>query len=578
MDKFINENNSVKVVDEDFENKDIFEDLKSKEEDRGSVLVKKIYDKELGKEKIDRISLKDRKYKNKDIIQSYIITTAGYSFSSYEKHILLRIIDCFQYLLEGEKLDKNFSVKENLHGDITITLPLSSLLLNRKDTNHAQVKNALYSLLGKRIKFESDKEWEASTLIVAPKIIKYNRTVTFNLHPIIYEALLDFSKGYRKYELETAISFKSVYAIRFYEFFSGQTASLTYSIEILKSMFGLQNKYKDVYLFVNRVIKPAKKELDLKAPFSFTYQLEYEKKRTNPHGGRKKVIGITFNPIYHPKNRDSTLAIKDKSRNFELLDLLYPDEIKIFMSLGFSEHELKVKYKDLLQDINLARKHGVIIITFSIIEYAQKAKNLKIYVIRTLRKKIKIWKESLLDKNHDSMITLGYERECINKDERASVYSFLKNHLGLNGEYLSDCMEYVMERGSKGYLNRLVSTYIDKEGKIDEKKVLMYIKNEFSKSRFLSKIVSKKQLNLKFSTDRKAVENNDSIDDIKIISDMDRKNNIDSNFVRKQMKNGWRKIVVSKLNFREKILYYIKFGSTIYLKKKAKELGLKILM
>jgi len=37
---------------------------------------------------------------------------------------------------------------------------------------------------------------------------------------------MNFAKGYRKYELQTAMEFESVYAMRFYELLSGQKTPL----------------------------------------------------------------------------------------------------------------------------------------------------------------------------------------------------------------------------------------------------------------------------------------------------------------------------------------------------------------
>jgi len=42
---------------------------------------------------------------NKDVIQSYILTTAKYDFSVYEKRILYRLVELNQHLLEGRKLN-----------------------------------------------------------------------------------------------------------------------------------------------------------------------------------------------------------------------------------------------------------------------------------------------------------------------------------------------------------------------------------------------------------------------------------------------------------------------------------------
>lgn len=49
---------------------------------------------------------------NKDVIQSYILTTARYNYSVPEKRILYRMIEAFQFLLNGEKLEGKVKVSK----------------------------------------------------------------------------------------------------------------------------------------------------------------------------------------------------------------------------------------------------------------------------------------------------------------------------------------------------------------------------------------------------------------------------------------------------------------------------------
>ena len=45
------------------------------------------------------------KINNKEVLQSYILTTAKYDYSVYEKRILYRIIEQLQSLIEGKELN-----------------------------------------------------------------------------------------------------------------------------------------------------------------------------------------------------------------------------------------------------------------------------------------------------------------------------------------------------------------------------------------------------------------------------------------------------------------------------------------
>lgn len=64
---------------------------------------------------------------------------------------------------------------------------------------------------------------------------------TFRVSPEVWKLILDFTKGYRKYELKTTMQFKSVYSMRFYELLSGQKAPLSFSLEELKKMLKLDD-------------------------------------------------------------------------------------------------------------------------------------------------------------------------------------------------------------------------------------------------------------------------------------------------------------------------------------------------
>ncbi|GMO37988.1 MAG: hypothetical protein Pg6B_10090 [Candidatus Azobacteroides pseudotrichonymphae] len=394
---------------------------------------------------------------NKDVIQSYILTTARYDFSVYEKRILYRIVECFQSELEGQKLDNNFSIKRKLNGDVDIVIPISSLLLDTEDENYIRIKRAFLLLESKRFVYEESRVWKVIRLIVKPEINKYSRIVKFRLHHEVHKALLDFSKGYRKYELKTAITFQSVYSMRFYELLSGQKKPLTYSIEDLKAMFKLEKKYKDVGVFRSRVIDPAQRELDLKSPYSFTYKLEYENERKRV--GRKKVVAITFTPVYRSENRNSILEYKDLCRTVVLSDVLLPEEQHFFVSLGFTEHELKSKYYNLLIDIEKARRQGRILITSVLLDYAKTKKNPKTYALKALRNEIRGWKEELSKQNQDKLSKqLQQDVKTFHQDKQ-SIHYFLKDYLGFSGEELNKAFEYVLTHGEHDCLEELICSY-----------------------------------------------------------------------------------------------------------------------
>lgn len=253
------------------------------------------------------------KINNKDIIQSYILTTAKYDYTVYEKRILYRLVEIFQSITKGQKLNRNIYITKDIFDISTVTIPVNHFLNGEQDKNHIRVKAAIENLENKKFIYEDDKTWEIIRIISEPKITKYNESVTFRINPKIVEAFANFSKGFRRIELETAMKFESVYAMRFYELLNEQKKPINYTIEDLKIMFQIEKKYKLTADFIKKVIDTAKKELTEKAPYTFDYQAI----KTG-----RKITSIRFYPISQPNKRDKSIEErklkKQVSPNWEL--------------------------------------------------------------------------------------------------------------------------------------------------------------------------------------------------------------------------------------------------------------------
>ena len=305
------------------------------------------------------------KIQNKDLIQSYILTTARYNFSAYEKRILYRIIEVLQAQVKGLKLNYKYSIQENILEDRDFILPVSCFLKDEKDKNYDEVRKALRALNNKTIEYEDDKIWELFNLIERPKFHKYESYVKIRLAPEIFQAFLDFSKGYRKYELEVTFKFDSVYSMRIYELISGKTEPIIYEIDDLKKMFGVENKYKNRPSdFIKYVITPAQKELTKAAPYSF----QFETIKTG-----RSFTHIKFKPFYIPKNRDPKLEQKNLSQqtsmrwDMDIETIQYLKDTFSFTDKGLKNNRETLKqavqheeFKDWCSEINgMVRKFEI---------------------------------------------------------------------------------------------------------------------------------------------------------------------------------------------------------------------------
>ena len=331
------------------------------------------------------------KIQNKEIIQSYILTTAKYDFSVYEKRILYRIIELNQNLIEGKKLNEKYIVDSNNQGDITYTLPISLFLKDDDKSNHKEVKKALENLKKKELTYEDDKIWASLSIIANPKIMKYSEKVTFTIDKMINDALINFSKGFKKYELKVAMEFESTYSMRFYELFSHQKTPINYSIDDLKEMFKVSDKYKLTANFINKVIVPAKKELDKSSPYTFSY----DQIKTG-----RKITGIRFIPIHQPQFEDD--EIKKQRLNKQISNRWFiPKNVEDYLKYNFdyTDNELKNNLNLFENLYNNLSEESLLDFLSELREPSAYATNRKAFIIGALKKKMEqIVEEKYLNK------------------------------------------------------------------------------------------------------------------------------------------------------------------------------------
>ncbi len=314
---------------------------------------------------------------NKELVQSYVVTTAKYDFSIDEKRILYRIIECLQANVGGLKLKYKYSIQKDLLGDYEFTIPIRAFLKDPNSKNYEPIKKALTSLRNKSFEYEDDVMWTVYGIIEKPIINKYDTDVKITITPLLMDAFMNFAKGYRKYELKIAMEFKSVYAMRFYELFSGQKDPITHTIQALKEMFKIENKYKRVDRFIEQVINVAQKELKEKSPYYFEYKI-------NKQG--RKYYSITFIPKYNPEKRDETLERHELQKQLSLSWDLPKQAIDYLKNnFDFTTQEIKNNI-DVFKEYNL--KADIIEKLAYLKKYCRDKSEPKGYIISSLKKEL----------------------------------------------------------------------------------------------------------------------------------------------------------------------------------------------
>lgn len=318
---------------------------------------------------------------NKDIMQSYIMTVAKHDFTIYEQRVLLTLVDMAQCEVKGLTFVGGKDcrkIEHDLFDYTTVTIPISSILASETDKNHKKAKDALVRLSQKYLIFENDEVWEKINFVLSPKIQKRKSTFTFMIEPKIWDCILDFTKGFRRFELTTAMKFQSQYSVRFYELISEQKGFLKYSIDTLKEMFQVKDKYKKINDFKKKVLDVAQKELNEKSPWTFDYEL----KKTG-----RKITTIMLYPKYQPHNRDMELEKRALQKQVSPSWELKKEDLE-YLKLNY-----KFSTKEIKQHIDLFKKasESIDFIGFlsKIKPRANRANNPKGYLINSIKKELK---------------------------------------------------------------------------------------------------------------------------------------------------------------------------------------------
>ena len=266
-----------------------------------------------------------------ELIQSYKLTVSAINAATEEagrfaQRFLVRLVELVNDAgaIEGMK----FRPAQGFEGkasDIdvhdpgawavrTVQIPLRDVMLPGVDgTTHA--KRAIKAMQQAIIDYtdkdpKTGKTFWTSFSFVGRVTIK-DGIINADIEPEVWCLAVDFSMGYRAYELGVLVGLRSLYSMKLYPYLCRQTDpnALTMSIDDCKKFMGVADKYKGKPLdFIRKCIDPAKEELDRVAPWSF----DYEKLYSDPGGkrGRPALTGIRFIPRHQLHNESPEQVAK----------------------------------------------------------------------------------------------------------------------------------------------------------------------------------------------------------------------------------------------------------------------------
>ena len=190
--------------------------------------------------------------------QANPLTESRYDFSKIEKNAYYCVVRQVRkdYIEDGKKEFDNMVVE----------IPESCLEEIADKTHKDDAREALINLRKKDINIDKeDGSWFNCGFINWSKYIAKKRVYQLEVSSQLMPYLVELGKQYTEYSLTVAISLKSKWSQRFYELccqYKGtKTQSFFKTIEQLRTMFCLENAYKQNQDFKRKVIDVAENEL-----------------------------------------------------------------------------------------------------------------------------------------------------------------------------------------------------------------------------------------------------------------------------------------------------------------------------
>lgn len=243
------------------------------------------------------------------LYQDNILTQSRNDFSPIEKNCIYLIIEEIQ----KKYISSNIGQKD-LFDNLIIQFKGSQLGRAVSNRSPKDAYNALKRLKNRNNEIETENEWLYVGYINYVEHIKKTDTYEIEISKKILPYLLELTHNnqFTSYQLTVALTLRSQYSKRFYELcnqYKNQKLAngsrwFFLTVDHLREIFMLTNKYNDSYAFKNRVIDVAQKELQTaylneNSDLYFTYNLKDKE-------GKKE---ISYNFYIHTRDDEESNAL-----------------------------------------------------------------------------------------------------------------------------------------------------------------------------------------------------------------------------------------------------------------------------
>lgn len=256
--------------------------------------------------------------------QSNHLTFSSKTFNEEQRRIFYEVIRQAQNMPEVEEIYQHEMFTQR------VDIPIKNVL-TPKSKDYEGVWDAAYDMMQRPLMLNyTDGRRVAATLFSVVSMESAKGCISVYVNSIVWQLLVNVSKNYTKYDLELARILPTTAAMTLYEIVAYQIIPLTFSIDFLKNMLGMDNEYPNNSNFIKKVIDGSKKHIDKYSNKTFEYEVIKD--------GRK-IVAITIFPI-DTTDRTHEKQILSIIKKFGLGSILSRQELYALKAAGFSEGEI----------------------------------------------------------------------------------------------------------------------------------------------------------------------------------------------------------------------------------------------
>ncbi|UZR99809.1 replication initiation protein [Chondrinema litorale] len=307
---------------------------------------------------------------------------------------------------------------------------------------------------------KEDGTWLQVSFISSAEYPAGRGYVELQFDPKLKPYLIKLKQRFTTYEAQNVLSLGSFYSIRLYELLKQyeKIGKRTIGVDELKDLLGILDSYKSYYLFKQRVIEQAKKELDENCDITFSYK--------EIRMGRK-VVEIEFNIIRQPDVFDT------RNDSSEIITSPLLDDKNTILTelqeIGFTKSQVEKsieKYKDQLDEL------GSLIQSCKAKHKSGKIENLAAYIWDVVKVggKVKPSEKTKTKSAEKKKKLTGDEQSS---DEKKIIAEWEKEYESAiaenNEKYADESSEYLLKFEEYVRKNMGLRIMLIKEGKLNKK-------------------------------------------------------------------------------------------------------------